>query len=51
MGMIWRYKDGVYVVIMPPTEPAEGEGGAAEGYQPVPEPQPQHMKIEAPLTA
>lgn len=38
MGMIRRYKDRVYVMIMPPLETVENKGDAANGFQPALEP-------------
>lgn len=41
MGMIRKYRDRVYVMIIHLPEKAEGEGDAAEGSQPAFEPQPE----------
>lgn len=51
MGMIRWYKDGVYMLNMPPPEPVEIEGDVAEGPQPAQEPQPEHTEAKAPHAA
>lgn len=51
LGMVRRYIDGVYVMITLASEPAKGEGDAAEWSQPVPKPQLEQMETEAPTTA
>lgn len=48
MNMIRRYRDGVYVMIMPSPEIFKVETDAAEGSQPAQEPQPGHLEINAP---
>lgn len=45
MGMIRRYRLGVYVMVMPPLETAEGD--EVEGPQPALEPQQEHMEADA----
>lgn len=51
MGIVRRYRNGIYVMILPPQEPAKGERDEAEGSQHAPQPQQRHMEIEAPLAA